>query len=419
MVERRRVAIAEVQQDFDAGILREWKDVVGLITPFPRGDTHYEGQELEKPLEEGEAAFEEKVWEVSPSSEEGSADEVEDAAPGQTTDDCKDAALVAVTDQIVVPKTHVEQALQSYEAMLNLSRREGSCIDKSAVAYLSSKVRQARTRVRRLEKTKESAVLIDHQANAAAMKEDLAAIQQRIKDADEAVKQRKAAAKAVKDSKKDLAPCTTAAETLWVANVLDHFTPMSMAVRKQLLSDAAQHSQVMAPPVEGAGHAPTSAPGAGPFSGPRPEPPVAPSTGALPHPKRKLEGQFGLAAQAMEAAMGPSDFVMSGEALGQGKKNGGDACHVRARMEALSRLRRTSEKKGVSMPMATDDEWCLFLTRWEAARLEEFQKKGALPSIGSATQKELKALFKKVQEGNEYAVQHYVKEWVKKLPDML
>ena len=55
--QKRTRLMDDIDRDIAAGNLQSWDDAPDLIEPYPRGDVQVEGDEIERALQPGEAAF--------------------------------------------------------------------------------------------------------------------------------------------------------------------------------------------------------------------------------------------------------------------------------------------------------------------------------------------------------------------------
>ena len=55
--QKRTRLMDDIDRDIAAGNLKSWDDAPDLIEPYPRGDVQVEGDEIERALQPGEAAF--------------------------------------------------------------------------------------------------------------------------------------------------------------------------------------------------------------------------------------------------------------------------------------------------------------------------------------------------------------------------
>lgn len=244
----RAAAKAAIDQDMRIGILDSWKQVEGMILPFPRGDVSLEGEELEASLLPGERAFDEDTDEETDIEDAVDADPlpISDAAaavpaahplrpdPSLTSDAPSSAPDPSPTAHGQEQEAQ-RQRVSNYKAMLEAVRAFKKQ-DPGLTNYLENRIHDELKVLHQMEPG--SAEAVSYQEGAAkhdAALEELSALQEEVRQADKEQLEERRAKRATRPQGK------TADK--W--QVLSHMMPLPDAVQLQIETEAARRSSLV------------------------------------------------------------------------------------------------------------------------------------------------------------------------------
>lgn len=246
----RAQAKAAIDQDMRIGILDSWKQVEGMILPFPRGDVSLEGEELEASLPPGEPAFDEETDEETDIEDAVDADPlpISDAAaavpaahplrpdPSLTSDAPSSAPDPSPTAHGQEQEAQ-RQRLSNYKAMLEAVRAFKNK-DPGLTNYLENRIHDEEKLLHQMEPGSAEAVFYhEGAAKHDAALEELIALQEEVRQADkEKLEERRA---------KRATATRPQGKTADKWQVLSHLMPLPDAVQLQIETEAARRSSLV------------------------------------------------------------------------------------------------------------------------------------------------------------------------------
>ena len=427
----RAEAKAAIDQEMSIGILSTWKQVEGMILPFPRGDVSLQGEELESALAPADKAFDDETDEET--DIEDAVDEdplpISDAAaampaahplrpdPSPTSDAPSSAADQSLTandgkrDQIESKR----QRVAAYKAMLTraqgferkdiglLNFLEGRIHDESKQLYVLS------------SSSTEAAAYQKGCAQHDAQLDELKTLQEEVRQADKRKLEERRAKRATKPQAKK--------PDKW--QILAHMMPLADAVQLQIDTDSARRSSKMSSKVsdrtsrkedkkarakakakkkqekkeakakkkqekkqakqEAKAKAKEKAKlkmgklGVTLLTKGKGKDVMSKGKGTEPTkvsdltPKTLVVQAKGRAENMKKIAEGLNPHALEAKDFGAGHQDGGSPEHKRNRLQFLCQLRFLSEKKGAELSAASSSIWDDYLAWQEQKWVQEFQ----------------------------------------------